>query len=1071
MASEIRVNRLSNRSGLSTITFANGGVQFSGITTFANGDFRVGTGATILNPSTNEMQFHTGGSNRLTINNAGLNLGIGSITVGDATFTGSVSIGKTLTYEDVKNVDSIGVVTARTGVKITGGDFTVGTAITASSVTGNVTQDVGITTFSGSAVWFKGATANKDMYWSHASGSTVYKDNAQILMGDSSDLQIYHSGSHSFVEDTGAGVLSLKSNGSGIMLEHAGTGYMMKAFTGGAVEIYNNNSKKFETTSSGISVTGGVSISGSSTFTGNVFDFADSKQLRFGTGNDFELFFNGTDQYLKSKAGKIRVQVVDGESAITCNPNAGIELFYDDAKKFETTTNGVIIQGNANVSDSSGYGGSANHFFSAGNSNDLKLYHHGSWGSSYINNSGSGALFLESDDLRFRKANGTEIYFKAVADGAVELYHNNLKRFETTASGCLLGDSVKLQFGAGPDLEIYSDGSNSFVKCPDTGNNLTIESDQHLYIKVGDSEDAIKCVNGQAVELYHNGSKKFETTSTGVTVTGNISAAQGHYTDHIYIADKIVHTGDTNTWLRFPSNDTIAFGTGGTTKLQIGSNGDLTNTLQDTSYVTTKAFSNLAKLDIRGTNIANSNHYILSYGEGHANDHEFHMVNTVGDIAFRTGTSSTERLRIHSSGVVQIQDSTNATQGNAQLLVRKGAGGGAAPESITRVNSYMHLGGTEWGANAAGVYTLSFGYTNGTTGTHVPAYIGFKETTTSSYTQGDLVFGLKEATSDSGPTEQLRITSDGKFYLNDNSKKEIAPVYHDYVSCTGNAWTKFATIDGNQLSSEIYMTAQDTLNSVVITASFLIKVAHYQDIWIESRSMAYSELKIKVISNNNQNYDLYMQRTSGSTASNVEVSIFPKNQEGVTFSSNVNYSGQELVHTTASGALKINGAGGVGANIEIAGNLNKGSGSFKIPHPLASKKDTHNLVHSFLEGPQMDLIYRGKIDLVGGTATVNIDTKVGMTEGTFVALNRDVQCFTSNETGWGAVKGSVSGNILTITAQDNSSTDTISWMVVGERQDDTIKKSIITDDDGNLLVEPLIFEEPDNSSKAQYYPT
>ena len=61
MASEIRVNRLSNRSGLSTITFANGGVQFSGITTFANGDFRVGTGATILNPSANEMQFHTGG--------------------------------------------------------------------------------------------------------------------------------------------------------------------------------------------------------------------------------------------------------------------------------------------------------------------------------------------------------------------------------------------------------------------------------------------------------------------------------------------------------------------------------------------------------------------------------------------------------------------------------------------------------------------------------------------------------------------------------------------------------------------------------------------------------------------------------------------------------------------------------------------------------------------------------------------------------------------------------------------------------------------------------------------------
>ena len=77
--------------------------------------------------------------------------------------------------------------------------------------------------------------------------------------------------------------------------------------------------------------------------------------------------------------------------------------------------------------------------------------------------------------------------------------------------------------------------------------------------------------------------------------------------------------------------------------------------------------------------------------------------------------------------------------------------------------------------------------------------------------------------------------------------------------------------------------------------------------------------------------------------------------------------------------------------------MSKGSGSFTIPHPLPSKKETYDLNHSFVEGPQCDLIYRGKIDLVGGTATVNIDTKAGMTEGTFVVLNRDIQCFTTNE--------------------------------------------------------------------------
>jgi hypothetical protein len=149
------------------------------------------------------------------------------------------------------------------------------------------------------------------------------------------------------------------------------------------------------------------------------------------------------------------------------------------------------------------------------------------------------------------------------------------------------------------------------------------------------------------------------------------------------------------------------------------------------------------------------------------------------------------------------------------------------------------------------------------------------------------------------------------------------------------------------------------------------------------------------------------------------------------------------------------------SGVTIAGALSKGSGSFKIQHPHPDKKDTHNLVHSFIEGPQADLIYRGKVDLVGGSATVNVDTVSGMTDGTFVLLNTNVQCFTSNETGWTAVKGSVSGNTLTITAEDNSCTDTISWMVVGERHDQHMKDTNWTDDDGKVIVEPLKEVEED----------
>jgi len=143
------------------------------------------------------------------------------------------------------------------------------------------------------------------------------------------------------------------------------------------------------------------------------------------------------------------------------------------------------------------------------------------------------------------------------------------------------------------------------------------------------------------------------------------------------------------------------------------------------------------------------------------------------------------------------------------------------------------------------------------------------------------------------------------------------------------------------------------------------------------------------------------------------------------------------------------------SGVGISGSLSKSSGSFRIPHPVASKTETHDLVHSFVEAPQADNIYRGKVDLVAGQATVNIDTVAGMTEGTFAALNREIQCFTSNETGWTAVRGSVSGNILTIEAQDNTCTETVSWLVVGERQDQHMYDTEWTDENGKVIVEPL----------------
>lgn len=143
------------------------------------------------------------------------------------------------------------------------------------------------------------------------------------------------------------------------------------------------------------------------------------------------------------------------------------------------------------------------------------------------------------------------------------------------------------------------------------------------------------------------------------------------------------------------------------------------------------------------------------------------------------------------------------------------------------------------------------------------------------------------------------------------------------------------------------------------------------------------------------------------------------------------------------------------SSVSVVGSLSKGSGTFKIDHPLESKKDTHHLVHSFIEGPKADLIYRGKVILVNGIATINIDEFIGMTEGTFEALCRDVQCFTTNESGWDLIKGKVEGNILTITSQNTESTDEISWMVIGERKDRHMFDTEWTDENGRPILEPL----------------
>jgi hypothetical protein len=84
------------------------------------------------------------------------------------------------------------------------------------------------------------------------------------------------------------------------------------------------------------------------------------------------------------------------------------------------------------------------------------------------------------------------------------------------------GDSNKAIFGAGSDLQIYHDGSNSYISDQGTG-GLKVLNDSWFYINNStDTETKAIFKSNGAVELYYDNSLKFETTNTGVDVTGTV---------------------------------------------------------------------------------------------------------------------------------------------------------------------------------------------------------------------------------------------------------------------------------------------------------------------------------------------------------------------------------------------------------------------------------------------------------------------------------------------------------------------------------------------------------------------
>jgi hypothetical protein len=107
------------------------------------------------------------------------------------------------------------------------------------------------------------------------------QDNKELRVGNSHDLRIYHYGGNSYVQDSGSGQLRLDTNGTDVRITKTDSEYMGKFIADGGVELFYDNSKKFETTSSGVTVTGSVHASSFGLDSNDYLGWGDNSYLDF----------------------------------------------------------------------------------------------------------------------------------------------------------------------------------------------------------------------------------------------------------------------------------------------------------------------------------------------------------------------------------------------------------------------------------------------------------------------------------------------------------------------------------------------------------------------------------------------------------------------------------------------------------------------------------------------------------------------------------------------------------------------------------------------------------------------
>lgn len=269
----------------------------------------------------------------------------------------------------------------------------------------------------------------------------------------------------------------------------------------------------------------------------------DNSEIKFGDDSDFVIFHNGSNSVIRDQGvgslflqtSRLIVEDLGSNKSIDAIDGGSVDLYYNASKKFETTDSGakvtgelyvkeeddayLIVHADTNTTPTSQLRlmRGANDTFGTDAYVDFKFEN------GYGSGGASGGTLTISSHYSGQNVNYMDLYnsqtcfltdVKFDSAGAI--------LFDKSDQSLKFGDNHFAKFGNSNDLQIYHNGTHSYVRDQGTGHLYITTNGDFIHLGDGGSLQSGKFSPSGAAELFYNGTERFETTDSGVNVTGSL---------------------------------------------------------------------------------------------------------------------------------------------------------------------------------------------------------------------------------------------------------------------------------------------------------------------------------------------------------------------------------------------------------------------------------------------------------------------------------------------------------------------------------------------------------------------